>query len=213
VNNGDSTSDIYSIPRGRFKRGVQALSNIGGTSPGLFIPFSSQPTPGIAITFDDGYAGIDAFACETLNDLDIPFHLFLTKSLIQSGEKRYLNEDSVRKLATLPGIGFGIHGSTHDRMTSLPEVDLRRALIDSRDWLEQLIQRPVASLSYPHGAVNSSVERIVAESGFDCAANSRPGTFTLESQRFAIPRIDIWSLDTPRTYIHKALGSWDRFLP
>jgi peptidoglycan/xylan/chitin deacetylase (PgdA/CDA1 family) len=79
----------------------------------------------------------------------------------------------------------------------------------SKDWLEQVIQRPVTTLSYPHGSYNSDVLRIAAEIGFKYAATSKWGVYEFGNQKLEIPRIDIWSNDDRRGLEQKLSGKWD----
>lgn len=207
------TSDLYSLPAQVFAEGMTELSNLKDSSDRLFVPFTDTPQPGIAVTFDDGYLSTYRLAAQTLIELHIPFHLFVTRSFVESTDSRYLRVPDLQLLASLPGVTFGLHGTTHQPMSTMSSDALRRSLTDSRDWLEQTTQMTVDSLSYPHGATNSSVQDIVEEVGLSCAACSTAGTFIQPTQRYMIPRIDIWAMDSPRVLVDKARGVWDSILP
>ena len=167
----------------------------------------------MAVTFDDGYRSTMLIAADVLANQNIPFHLFVTKSYVTSGDSRYLNETELKYLLTVPGVTVGVHGVQHDRMSYMSEVKLREDLAESRDWLEQLTSATVTTLSYPHGCYTTTVAAAVEDSGYLAAACSTPGTFTSEKQRFMIPRIDMWSQDRGRVWTDKTRGAWDRILP
>lgn len=213
VNDAGDTSDLYSLPVQAFAEGVSALSNLKDSSHELFVPFTHTPQPGIAVTFDDGYRSTYQLAARLLVELHIPFHLFVTRSFIEGTDSRYLRRFELELLANLPGVTLGLHGETHQPMSTMTADVLRRSLVDSREWLEQILQYPVTSLSYPHGATSAAVQDIVKELGFECAACSKSGTFAHRAQRYAIPRIDIWAMDSPRVFVNKAQGVWDSILP
>jgi hypothetical protein len=213
VHNSPDTSNLYTKPSQSFRDCMTSLTNWMPDHNVEFVPFSSTPVPGVAVTFDDGYRSTLHIAAEILGSLHIPSHVFLTKSYVTSGDPRYLNETDVRRLAAIPGVTLGVHGVSHERMPSISESKLCADLMDSRDWLEQLTGTQISTLSYPHGAFSTAVAKIVEDSGFTAAACSDPGTFSDSEQRFTIPRIDVWSLDNAHVCIQKTRGSWDWLLP
>ena len=206
-------SDIYTMPASSFKGGMSLLSEWMKRKQTEFVPFSSEPRPGVAVTFDDGYRSTLYIAAEILISLQIPFHIFVTKSFVDSGGARYLSDSDLKRLVSMPGVTLGVHGVSHDRMPTLTESQLRTDLAEARDWLEQLTGTSISSLSYPHGSYTTEVASLVQTCGFTAAACSNVGTFTSEQQRMVIPRIDMWSRDTGRVWIDKTRGGWDHLLP
>lgn len=206
-------SDLYSMPASSFRSGMSLLSEWMKHDQAEFVPFSSEPRPGVAVTFDDGYQSTLRIAAEILISLQIPFHIFVTKSFVDSGGARYLRDSDLKRLVTMPGVTLGVHGVSHDPMPSLSDSQLRSDLAKARDWLEQLTGTPISTLSYPHGAYTTDVASLVRSCGFAAAACSNAGTFTSEHQRMVIPRIDMWSRDTGRVWIDKTRGGWDYLLP
>lgn len=213
LNEDGLVDDIYSIPIDTFTHGIARLTEWARRQGHQFVPFSSQPTPGIAITFDDGYRSTLLLAAAVFEKFEIPFHVFVTKSFVEKDDRRYLSRSDVRALSQLPFATLGVHGVTHQRFSRLSEPALRAELSESRDWLEQLTGRPVNTLSYPHGDFTPSVSSVVGQCGFTAAACSASGTFTDSAQSLSIPRVDVWSRDTPATTIAKIRGDWDSLLP
>jgi peptidoglycan/xylan/chitin deacetylase (PgdA/CDA1 family) len=165
------------------------------------------------VTFDDGYQSTLKLAAPVLVSLKIPFHVFITKSYVDSGDSRYLAKRDLIELAELPGATLGLHGMSHSRLSSLSDDSLHREMRESRDWLEQLIGRSVNSLSYPHGDFDARVSAATLAAGITTAACSNIGTFLKTSQSLSIPRIDIWSYDSPKSTVAKIRGDWDFLLP
>lgn len=210
---GDSTTDVYSLPLQHFESGIRTVAEWATEHSREFVAFSNTPTPGIAVTFDDGYKTTLTLAAPILSALGIPFHIFVTKSYIEGDDPRFLRPAEVRELCAISGVTVGVHGVTHQRLTKLSSQYVHDELAQSKNWLEQLTGRSVTSMSYPHGDFNAEVSEIAGSCGLTSAACSHAGTFTDTHQAFAIPRIDIWAFDKRRTFLHKTLGSWDRFLP
>ena len=213
LHTGDSTADVYSLPLEYFESGIHTVAKWATEHSREFVAFSNTPTPGIAVTFDDGYKTTLTLAAPILSALGIPFHVFVTKSYIEGDDPRFLRPAEICELSAIPGVTVGVHGVTHQRLTKLSPQQIHDEFTHSRDWLEQLIGHSVTSMSYPHGDFNAEVSDIAESCGLKSAACSRTGTFTDARQAFAIPRIDIWAFDKRRTFLHKTLGSWDRLIP
>lgn len=213
LNTTDSAADLYSLPISQFESGISAVAKWITTNARNFVPLSHSPTPGVAVTFDDGYKSTLTLAAPILSSLGIPFHVFVTKSYIEGDDPRFLRPAEIKELSAIPGVTVGVHGVTHQRLTELRPQQIHDELAHSKDWLEQLTGISVTSLSYPHGDFNPEVSEIAKSCGLKTAACSRIGTFTDTHQAFAIPRIDIWAFDKRRAFLQKTLGSWDRFLP
>jgi len=212
VNEDGHIDDIYSIPLASFTRGVSAGSTWAKEHRHHFVAFTSVATPGIAVTFDDGYSSTLRLAAPVFAAHAIPFHVFITKAYVESGNPLYLSPTEVRELAAFPGATVGLHGASHTKFSNLDDSALRRELENSRDWLEQLTSRPIDTLSYPHGDFSPRVIAVVTRFGVVAAACSHLGTFTNSSQTLSIPRVDIWSHDSPRTTVAKVRGDWDLLL-
>ena len=213
INENGAVDDVYSIPVDAFTSGVARLAEWSRSKGHPFVPFTARATPGIAVTFDDGYRSTLLLAAPVFEKFGIPFHVFVTKSFVEQGDSKYLSRDDVKKLSQLPLATLGVHGVSHRRFSQLDESTLRAELAESRDWLEQLTGTTVTTLSYPHGDFTLEVSNVVRECGFDAAACSAVGTYFQATQSLAIPRVDLWSLDTPSTTVAKVRGDWDSLLP
>ena len=209
---GASSNDLYLLSASSFQAHIEAVSQWARNQRVPFVAVAGKPQPGIAVTFDDGYRSTLTIAAPLLAQHGMPFHVFATRAYCQSGDARYLNETDLCELASLPNVVIGAHGTTHTRLAHMSPEDLHRELLDAKDWLQQVIQRPVDSLSYPHGSFTPATAEAVQKFGYDYACSSQPGTFRSVEQRFAIPRIDIWSRDSARTAAHKLRGAWDWML-
>ena len=207
-----SSNDLYLLSSTSFRAQIEAISQWARNHRTPLVHLATEPQPGIAVTFDDGYRSTLAIAAPLLAQHSMPFHVFATRAYCQSGDARYLNETDLRELASLPNVVIGAHGTSHTRLAQMSPEDLHRELLDAKDWLQQVIQRPVNSLSYPHGSFTPATTEAVQRCGYSYACSSQPGTYRSVDQRFAIPRIDIWSHDSARTATHKLRGAWDWIL-
>jgi peptidoglycan/xylan/chitin deacetylase (PgdA/CDA1 family) len=71
----------------------------------------------------------------------------------------------VRALADA-GFEIGFHTLRHDALPRLGDEALSRAMVDGRDELQELLPRPIAMISYPHGKADQRVARAAGEAGY-----------------------------------------------
>jgi len=166
----------------------------------------SRGKPGIAVTFDDGYAGVFENAFPILRKHGLPFAVFVTTGVIGTektlpGEERFaqvrypkLGWDQVSKMAEA-GAVIGAHGVTHRRLSAIPAAEAREEIERSGAEIERRTGRPTAFFAYPYGGPadhTSETERMIEESGY-AAAFLCAGSTVDPPNRFRIDRAPIWS--------------------
>ena len=200
---------LYSVKPSAFRNQVSILSDRLSAGETSIISFGSNEPKAISITFDDGYLDNLTIAAPILSDYGLPFHVFLCPTFIESGRSNFLSRTDILELATVRGVTLGVHGFSHKPLTSLNTYDARNELSSSRKWLEDLIQKPVTSMSYPHGEFNMQLANSALGAGFTHAACSKFGPIDPGVNPLTIPRIDIWSSDTKSSFTAKLNGDWD----
>jgi peptidoglycan/xylan/chitin deacetylase (PgdA/CDA1 family) len=113
---------------------------------------------------------------------------------------RPLTVEGLRRLADSDLLEIGSHTVTHPVLSALPPQLQRCEIADSRRNLEQLIQRPVRTFSYPFGSpgdIAPETASAVREAGFVCACMNITGRVTHSTDVFRIPRILVrdWEAD------------------
>lgn len=81
---------------------------------------------------------------------------------------RLMTWDEVRSLAAA-GLDVGGHTVNHAVLSNLALSDVRRELAGCRDAIAARIGRPPRHFAYPNGYYTPSVQRAVAEAGFEAA--------------------------------------------
>jgi peptidoglycan/xylan/chitin deacetylase (PgdA/CDA1 family) len=205
------TEQFYgtSLPTAAFRRQMQLLSQRSDLT--VTNLSDSQPTDSrfrVAISFDDGYRDNLHIAAPILTEMKITAMFFVTASFVGNGPD-YLSPPELQELASLPGMAIGSHGLTHCRLTACDDRGLRRELTDSRQFLEDLIGKPVTAISYPHGAINHRVRNAAIQAGYIVGATSRYGINGPRQDRLCLHRCEIVSQDTERVFVQKLSGGWD----
>ncbi len=199
---------LYTLSPSRFSEQMHAVAEDVGISVRSFSE-AVDTANGLAITFDDGYRDVLAEAAPVLAELGLPFTVFVTTDYIRSGDHIYLSPQELCELAQCPGATIGSHGATHVKLSECSDIVLQKELVDSRNYLEDLLQQPVTSLSYPHGAVDRRVRDAVQLVGYSLAACSRFGTNLNDRDPLILKRTDIWCDDGLNEFYAKLHGHWD----
>ena len=212
VNDADlasQKSDIYSISETYFSSHVDFLAQNYNSADRKVVSLEDSFSSGVSITFDDGYKDTLTIAAQLLCKNNLPFHVFVTPANVISGDDKYLSEAELVALSKLPGATVGAHGFSHQHLNNLQAAEINEELKSSKEWLENLTQTNISTMSYPHGAFNSQVQEIAASVGYLYAATSSWGCYQVGVKPLEIPRIDIWNLDNETALRQKLNGQWD----
>lgn len=148
--------------------------------------------PAVAITFDDGYAGILQVA-PILKNLHVPATVFVLSCPEELGRKepqhqeRFLTTEEIRSLHNLGWI-IGCHSATHPDLSSLSPEELEKEIIESKQSLETSLGITIKYFAYPKGYYNETVIRSVKKAGYEAAFTIEPGCVTKKTTSFKIPR-------------------------
>jgi peptidoglycan/xylan/chitin deacetylase (PgdA/CDA1 family) len=158
------------------------------------------PRRPVVLTFDDGYLDTYENAFPLLCEYGMRAVVFAlgdvrikTSEWCRSAGSPVAALMGGQHLVELHAAGFeiGSHSMTHANLTSLPEGEAWEEISRSRIVLEILLDSPVLSFSYPHGFVNVTTKRMVADAGYSiaCSVSSGPARFGKEqydNRRIAI---------------------------
>lgn len=198
---------LYSIAPDRFASHVRCIAEKFGADT-VALATGVTAGRGLAITFDDGYRDNLTVAAPLLVDAKLPFTVFVTPDFVSGGHSQYLSQAELQELAQLPGVTIGAHGRSHRPLTECNDEELAGELVSSRGWLEDLLGRPITTMSYPHGAVDARVRAAVAKAGYEVAACSRFGAHRVGDDPLVVARNDIWAEDDTARLLAKAKGHW-----
>jgi peptidoglycan/xylan/chitin deacetylase (PgdA/CDA1 family) len=99
-----------------------------------------------------------------------------------------LRGEGVGRLAAA-GVEIGFHTNRHDPLASLDDHELERALQEGRSELEQVVGRPLTTISYPHGIADARVASAARAAGFDAGFTGRPELVTPQSDPLLLGRL------------------------
>jgi len=166
----------------------------------------------VAVTFDDGYLDNLTVAAPLLSKLGLPCTVFVTASYLTrqpSSRPLFLSIDDLRVLSEIAGVSIGAHGYSHRPLTRLSQFELNTELGEAKALLEGVIRRRVATLSYPHGAVNAQVIEAAKACGYDYGATSFIGLNRRGRSPWLLSRTEITGKDNLEDFCRKVRGDYD----
>jgi peptidoglycan/xylan/chitin deacetylase (PgdA/CDA1 family) len=102
----------------------------------------------------------------------------------------YLDWQQVKQMGEA-NISFGSHALSHRMLTRIELEQARHEISESKSLIKEQIGKAVETIAYPNGNCNSSIEQIVAESGYRLGFTITRGYVAKDSNPMALPRLNI----------------------
>jgi peptidoglycan/xylan/chitin deacetylase (PgdA/CDA1 family) len=175
-----------------FLRASEALAWLDEPDPAILRP--------VLVTFDDGLRNLYTQAFPVLQAEQVTPLLFQVAGHIGNlsswePNPRYRDNEVLdwSELRDLSRAGWevGSHTLTHPDLTQLGPEALRHELVESKRLLEAGLDRAVDCLAYPYGYLNRQVEQLAQGTGYRAAFSTRLGLNGRETDRFALPRMNV----------------------
>lgn len=161
------------------------------------------------LTFDDGFADNRTHVLPVLTRERLPATVFLVaQTLTPEGRPvDWVNNPGTEPLRTLTvdevlemqdaGVDFQSHSWAHHDLTQLTYAECVRDLTDSKEFLSELLGRPVSVLAYPRGLHDRKVREAAQAAGYTHAL-ALPERAE-EIGPYAVPRVGIYRGNGPLT--------------
>ena len=129
----------------------------------------------VIITFDDSYASVYEFALPILKKYSFTATIFVITNYIEDWNKwdyqlfrfrlLHCTWDQLRDLVS-EGWEIGSHTVTHRNLKSLSDIEVQSELKNSKDLLENKLQKSVNIISYPFGKFDNRILDSVKRAGY-----------------------------------------------
>jgi peptidoglycan/xylan/chitin deacetylase (PgdA/CDA1 family) len=193
----EAGQEAFTVTPSAFHEHVRAISEAGRTALSISEFASSLrgerslPSRAVLVTFDDGFADTRP-AVELLLEAGLTSSVFVASGWI--GERAMLTPSGVRELAGL--IEVGAHSVTHPRLDELDVAKATEEICSSKAALEDLVEAPVRSFAYPHGAYDRRVRAAVVDAGFSAAAAVKNALSHDQDDPYALARVTVMARTT-----------------
>lgn len=116
----------------------------------------------ISTSWDDGHQ-LDMRLGELLSKYNLTGTFYIAKDYLSER----MSDDELRQLSQAHELGA--HTLTHPVLTEIPLEDARQEIVQSKQWLEDVLGKPVTSFCYPKGAQNESLQKIAEQADYQMA--------------------------------------------
>ncbi len=153
----------------------------------------------VTTSWDDGHK-LDLKLAELLRKYDLRGTFYVAPKNREFAPEDLLSDYQLRKLSQ--DFEIGAHTMTHPRLGKISATEADKEIRESKEYLEKLLDKPVASFCYPGGNYSFLNERQVKQHGFKLARTvdrlaldagdnpfELPITLHTYSHRLDIPRI------------------------
>ena len=143
----------------------------------------------IAITFDDGLLDVYETAYPFLKEKNIPFTIFVIADFLDT--PGYITTDNLKEMASDSPVTIGSHGVTHKNINSLSPSEQKYELNHSKEYIEEIIGKPVNSFAFSHGQYDKSSVKLMKDYRYGFTVNSYPLNFITARNLKLLPRINV----------------------
>lgn len=145
------------------------------------------PSKPIVLTFDDGYRDFYTSALPVLEKYKVPATAYIITGFINRPNNLTLAQ--LKSLGQNKLIEIGAHTVHHIDLNHASLEKATAEIIDSKTYLEKLLERPVTTFAYPSGRFDQQAVKIVQQAGFSTAVSTMPGVEASVQNRFILFRL------------------------
>ena len=190
----DPDFEVYNVPPDEFAAQLDFLQAQGYTTITLqdFMRVvhgkGTLPDKPIVLTFDDGYRDNYTTMLPILEAHGMTAVVYVITN--QIGQKNYLTFDELKDMQRR-GIEIGSHTADHLPLTTLDESARLKQIRESKIFLEWGGLQTIYSLSYPNGAFDADIEKILRQCEYLTAVTGEAGLNTLATNPYELYRVHI----------------------
>lgn len=181
-------------------------------------PINTFPKKPFILTFDDGYENNHYNMLPLTKAYGFKGVIFLlgdfactsnTWDKNENPEDNKLMNTSQKNDFLEAGWEIGAHTNSHPNLLNLSNSEALNEISSSKKSLEEAFNTKVISFAYPFGNYNSEIKSLVEKSGFKYGVATDTGGLTIEEDRMAIFRINMFPNESP-FQLFKKTSSWYR---
>lgn len=153
---------------------------------------------------------IDYVTPATVNELsDAVYASNIKATMFIKGSDLSIAGITEKKLLNLQANGIDVQagGFTGDDLRALTSEQVRLELNQTKELLQELIRKPILTVSYPYGSTNERINELAAETGYLFGVSNTVGASFTRSDFLQLPRTEISSQSDADAFIEKGMLS------
>lgn len=146
----------------------------------------------IAITFDDALLDVYTIAYKELTERNIPFTVFVATDLLN--QDGYISSKQLLEMVKNPLVNIGSHCISHTPMKGKTFESQKEELCNSKNTLEDLIQKKVTEIAYPYGQYDANTLKLLKQNDlydYGFLAAGGPVNRLTVSNKMILPRLRV----------------------
>ena len=143
----------------------------------------------MAITFDDGNEDFYTQAWPILKKYQLKSSVYLMTGV---KSENYLTEEQIKELDQSGLVEFGSHTVWHPYLTKIIKEEQLRELIDSKTYLEKLLNKVVPVVCYPFGLYNDDVIDSAQQAGYQAGLTFDQDAWQNPDNLYELKRISVY---------------------
>ncbi len=178
-----------------------------------------------AITFDDGFVNLLENALPVMEKMNIPAMIFIPTGFIgkkpewdfegyeRDRKETVMNEEQIKNLNSKL-FSIGSHTVSHPRLTKLNDDKIKDELYNSKIKLEDILDKKVTDLSFPHGEYNNKIVSEAFKIGYENLYTIIPENVKLNPDKNIMGRVSVTPVDWDIEFKLKIRGAynWTRLI-
>ncbi|MBU3180179.1 polysaccharide deacetylase family protein [Clostridium psychrophilum] len=159
------------------------------------------PKKSVVITFDDGYENNYTAMFPVLKKYNFRATIFVITSFIDKNHtfmtsKQLLEMDKY-------GVDIESHTVHHDNLAMISNNKQLKTLIQSKQYLEKILNKPINFFAYPYGGYNKSAIEALKKAGYKMAFTTEGGWSSKHNGVFSLHRVWVGHLDSMKVFKNK----------
>lgn len=184
----------YNVPPEEFRMQLDYLQRQGYTTITMLEFMKAKkgkmelPQKPIVLTFDDGYDNNYTYMLPILEEHGMKATIYMVTNDI--GRPGYLTWDQLREMQDR-GVEIGSHTANHLPLTGLSREEREDEMRLSKLLMEWNGIRTVFSFSYPNGAYDETMPKMLRENEYLTAVTGEAGLNTFQTNPYLMHRVNI----------------------
>jgi peptidoglycan/xylan/chitin deacetylase (PgdA/CDA1 family) len=167
------------------------------------------------VTFDDGFVSVLENALPELQRYKMPATIFVPSGYlgqqpgwIKKDKKEWVMTPEQLRAAEKGGLTIGSHTVKHPRLDKLSLEQASCEMAISKAELEKVLEHPVQTLSFPHGAYTAEVLQQAQKIGYRRVFGIKPKRIERSMNAFLVDRVAVNPSDWPIEFRLKIRGAY-----
>lgn len=152
------------------------------------------------------YNALHPLSISVIEKILAEFRNMVDPQIIPERKYRRMNENELKDFAQHDLIEIGSHTINHPNLKTISQEEQIFELKRSKEFLEQIINKPVKGFSFPHGISNKDSYRLLKFTGYEYACLGSENFLNHKTDLFHLPRT--WVRDYDGDTFYKWLKRW-----